>query len=68
MSRYYELFFSKFQHSFRKGFSAQQCLLPMLGKQFWSTPYGAFQGICCLSHDLLIAKLNDAHSVLYSVL
>ena len=32
MSKYFEPFFSKFQCSFRKDFSAQQCLLSVLEK------------------------------------
>ena len=44
ISKDFEPFFSKFQCSSRKGFCVQQCLLSMLKN--------------CLSHDLLIAKLN----------
>ena len=67
MSKYFEPFFSKFQCGFRKGFSAEQCLLSMLEK--WKSAvdnqkrFGALlkdlsNAFDCLLHDLLIAKLN----------
>ena len=59
--------FSKFQCGFRKGYSAQHCLIVMLEK--WKSAidknehFGAFltdlsKAFDCLSHDILIAKLN----------
>ena len=67
MLEYFESFLSRYQCEFRKGFSVQNCLLSMLEK--WESaidnknifaalltdPSKAFY---CLSHDLLIAKLN----------
>ena len=58
---------SKVQCGFRKGFSAQHCLLAMLEK--WKAAvdnkktFGALltdlsKAFDCLSHDLLLAKLN----------
>ena len=68
MSEYFESsFFSKYQFGFRKGFSAQHCLVSMLEKWKSATDnkksFGAFltdlsKAFGCLSHDLLIAKLN----------
>ena len=67
MSEYFESFLSKYQCGFRKGYSAQHCLLSMLEK--WKSAidnkkmFGALltdlsKAFDCLSHDLLIAKLN----------
>ena len=68
MSEYFEnSFFSKYQCKFSGGFSAQHCLVSMLEK--WKSAadntksFGAFltdlsKTFNCLSHDLLIAKLN----------
>ena len=67
ISKYFSVFFSKFQCGFRKGFSVQTCLLAMLEK--WKSAvadtkvFGALltdlsKAFDCLSHDLLIAKLN----------
>ena len=65
ISEYFESFLWKYQCGFRKGFSAQHCLLSMLEK--WKSAidnrkmFGAlltYQRIDCFSHDLLIAKLN----------
>ena len=68
MSEYFESsFFSKYQCGFRKGFSAQHCLVSMLEK--WKSATGnkkLFAALLtdlskvfdCLSHDLLITKLN----------
>ena len=68
MSEYFEnSFFSKYQCAFRKGFSAQHCLVSKLEKWKSATDnkksLGAFltglsKAFGCLSHDLLIAKLN----------
>ena len=57
----------RFQGGFRKGFSAQHCLLSVLEK--WKSAidnrktFGAFltglsRAFDCLPHDFLIAKLN----------
>ena len=60
-------FFSKYQCGFRKGFSSQHCLLSMLEKWKSATDnkksFGALltdlsKAFDCLSHELLIAKLN----------
>ena len=60
-------FFSKYQCGFRKGFSAQHCLVSILEKCKSATDnkksFGALlknlsKAFDCLSHDLLIAKLN----------
>ena len=67
MSEYFESFLSKYQCGFRKGYSAQHCLLSMLEK--WKSAmdnnkmFGALltdlsKAFDCLSHNLLIAKLN----------
>ena len=67
MSEYFEnSLFSKYQCGFRKGFSAQRCLVSMLEKWKSATNNKSFGGLVtdlskafdCLSHDLLIAKLN----------
>ena len=67
MPKYFEPFFSKFQCGFRKGFSAQQCLLSMLEKRklavdnrkrFEALLTDLSKTFECLSHDLLISKLN----------
>ena len=68
MSEYFEnYFFSKYQYGFRKGFSGQHCLVSVLEKWKSATDnkklFGAFltdlsKTLDCLSHDLLIAKLN----------
>ena len=68
MSEFFESsFFSKYQCGFRKVFSAQHCLVSMLEK--WKSTndnkksFGALltdlsKAFDCLSHELLIAKLN----------
>ena len=68
MSEYFESsFFSKYQCGFRKSFSAQVCLVSVLEKLKCATDnkksFGVFltdlsKAFHCLSHDLLIAKLN----------
>ena len=67
MSEYFESFLLKHQCGFRKGFSAQYSLLSMSGKWKSATDnrktFGALltdlsKAFDCLSHDLLIAKLN----------
>ena len=67
ISEYFEQFLSKYQCGFRKVFSAQHSLLSMLEK--WKSAVDnkkVFSALLtdlskafdCLSHDLLIAKLN----------
>ena len=59
MSEYLESsFFSKYQCGFRKGFSAQHCLALMHEKWKSATDNKKSEGFDCLSHDLLIVKLN----------
>ena len=67
LSKFFENILSKFQCGFRKGFSAQDCLLVMIEKWKRVLDNG---GICgalltdlskafdCLPHDLLLAKLH----------
>ena len=66
ISKYFEIRFSKFQCDFRKGYSAQHCLLAMIEK--WKTVVdngGIFEALLidfskvfdCIPHDLIIAKL-----------
>ena len=59
---------SKYQCGFRKGFSAQHCLLAMLekwknvvdkGKVFGVLLTNLSKAFNCLPHELIIAKLND---------
>ena len=67
MENFVESILSKFQCGFRKGFSAQHCLLVMIEKMRMSIDKKMFSGVLltdlskafdCLVHDLLIAKLN----------
>ena len=68
VSEYFESsFFSKYQCGFRKGFSAQDCLLSMLEKWNSATDnkkaFGALltdllKAFDCLSHDLLIDSIH----------
>ena len=68
MSEFFESsLFSKYQCGFRNGFSAQHCLISMLEKWKSATDnkklFGALltdlsKAFDCLSHELLIAKLN----------
>ena len=66
-SEYFESFLSEYQYGFRKGFSAQHCLLSMLQKwksaldnrnMFGELLTDLSKAFDCLSHDLLIVKLN----------
>ena len=64
---FFEPFFSKYQCGFRKGHSAQHCLLTIVKK--WNKCLDSY-GVCgalltdlskafdCLPHSLLIAKLH----------
>ena len=67
MPKYFESFLSKYQCGFRKGYSAQHCLLSMLEKwksaidnrkMFSDLLTDLSKAFDCLSHGLLIAKLN----------
>ena len=67
MYEYFYLIFSKYLCGFRKGHSTHHCLLFMLEKLKKSLDKGLTTGIFltdltkafdCISHDLLIAKLN----------
>ena len=67
VSKYFKDLFSKHQCGFRKGYSAQHCLLAMLEKwKICADNGGVFGAILtdlskafdCLPHDLIIAKLN----------
>ena len=66
-NKYFENLFSKFQCGFRKGFSAQHCLVAMLEKWKKGNDKEKITGALLtdlskafdfLSHELLIAKLN----------
>ena len=67
MSSFFDHIFSIYQCGFRKGFSAQHCLLAMLekwkssndkGKAFGALLTDLSKAFNCLSHELLIAKLD----------
>ena len=67
ISEYFEAILSKFQCDFRKGLSAQHCLLVMLEKWKSAVDNKINFGVLltdlskvfdCLSHDHLLAKLN----------
>ena len=66
ISKYFEIRFSKFQYGFRKGYSAQHCLLAMI--ETWKT--AVYNGVVfaalltyftkafdCVPYDLIITKL-----------
>ena len=68
--KYFETRFSKFQCGFRKGYSAQHCLLAMIKKRKTAVDNGVVfaalltdlsKAIGCIPHDLIITKL-PAHS------
>ena len=67
INEYMDVFLSKHQCGFRKGYSTQQCLLAMLEK--WRSAvdnkktFGVLltdlsKAFDCLSHELLLAKLH----------
>ena len=67
INEYMDVFLSKHQCGFRKGYSTQQCLLAMLEK--WRSAVdnkkvfgvlltGLSKAFDCLSHELLLAKLH----------
>ena len=71
-----ELRLSKYQFGFRKGFSAQHCLLGILEKWKRSVDQGKVLGVLltnlsetfdCLSYEIIVAKLN-AYGFLLSAL
>ena len=68
MSDYFNDVLSKFQCGFRKGFGAQNCLLYMIETlRKTCDKHGVFAAVMtdlskafdCISHELLITKLND---------
>ena len=67
ISNYMDSFFCKYQCGFRKGYSKQQCLLPMFEKWKRAVDNGKVFGLLLtdlskafdyLSHELLLAKLH----------
>ena len=67
ISSFFDDIFWKYQYGFRKGFSTQQCLLPLLekwkryidrGEVFGAPLTDLCKAFACLNHDLLIAKLK----------
>ena len=61
-------FLSKYQCGFRKGYNAQHCHLAMIekwkksmdnGNEFGALLANLSKAFDCLSHDLIIAKLNS---------
>ena len=67
IEKYFDDILSKYQCGFRKGYSAQHCLMSLIEKWKESVDSGGAFGALltdlskafdCLPHDLLIAKLN----------
>ena len=83
ISDYFQNIFSKYQCGFRKGYSAQHCLLVMIEKWKKMVDWGGVLGALltdlskafdCIPHDLIIAKLAaygfqmDALKLMYDYL
>ena len=83
MSNFFEDVFSKYQCGFRKGYSAQHCLLVIIEKWKRIVDYGGVFGalltdlskaLDCIPHDLFIARLEaygfqiDALKLIYDYL
>ena len=67
MATFMDKYFSKFQCGFRKGYSTQLCLIPLIGKCKSAVDSRKFLGALlkdlsktfdCLPHELLLAKSN----------
>ena len=67
LSNFMDQFLPKYQCGFRRGYSAQYCLLAILeksksafdkGKSFGALLINLSQAFDCLSHELLLAKLH----------
>ena len=81
MYPFFDQIFSKLQCGFRKGFSAEQCLIHMIEKCRKYRHTGGHgsalltdlsKAFDCIDHQLLIAKLNtcgvDTNSLYFSIL
>ena len=81
MNPFFDQIFSEWQCGFRKGFSAEQCLIHMTEKWWTYLDTGGHgsalftdlsKAFDCIDHQLLIAKLNaygvDTNSLSFSIL